>query len=54
MFLEQYRDEIQRLSKFPQVENVVLRFMLGEGESVENPSDEFMDLAFSVGVNVIM
>lgn len=54
VFLEQYRDEIQRLSKFPQVENVVLRFMLGEGESVENPSDEFMDLAFSVGVNVIM
>jgi hypothetical protein len=54
LFFEQYRDEILRLSKFPQVENVVLRFMLEEGESFENLSDEFMDLAFSVGVNVIM
>ncbi|MBA2619926.1 MAG: hypothetical protein H0U87_01860 [Acidobacteria bacterium] len=54
LFFEQYRDEILRLSKFPQVENVVLRFMSEEGESFENPSEEFMDLAFSVGVTVIM
>ncbi|MDQ3181429.1 MAG: hypothetical protein M3Q33_13015 [Acidobacteriota bacterium] len=53
-FFEQYKDEILRLSKFPQVENVVLRFMLEEGESFEKLSDEFMDLAFSVGVSVIM
>lgn len=51
LFFEQYRDEILRLSKFPQVENVVLRFMLEEGEPFENLSDEFIELAFSVGVN---
>ena len=51
LFFEQYQDEILRLSKFPQVENVVLRFAPEEGESFENPSDEFMELAFSVGVN---
>jgi hypothetical protein len=50
-FFEQYRDEILRLSKFPQVENVVLRFMLEEGVSFENLSEEFMNLAFSVGIN---
>lgn len=54
LFFEQYQDEILRLSKFPQVENLVLRFMLEEGESFENPSEEFMKLAFSVGVNNLM
>lgn len=51
VFFEQYKKEILRLSKFPQVENVVLRFIPKEGESFENPSDEFMELAFSAGVN---
>ncbi len=50
LFFEQYQDEILRLSKLPQVENMVLRFM-SEEESFENPSDEFMELAFSVGVS---
>ena len=54
LFLEKYRDEILRLSKFPQVENVFLRFMLEDGEASENLSDEFVNLAFSVGVNAIM
>ncbi len=54
LFLERYRDEILRLSKFSQVENLVLRFMSEDGESFENPSEEFMNLAFSVGVSAIM
>ncbi len=51
LFFEQYRDEILRLSGFSQVENVVLRFISVEGESFENLPEEFMNLAFSVGVN---
>lgn len=54
LFFEKYRDEILRLSKFPQVENVVVRFMPEEGELFENPSDEFIKLAVRVGVNLIM
>lgn len=54
LFLEQNRDEILRLSKFPQVENVVLRFVTEGNESSENLSAEFIELVMSVGVTVIM
>jgi hypothetical protein len=54
LFFEQFRDEILRLSKFPQVENLVLRFVAEENESSENLSDEFIKLAVSLGVTVIM
>lgn len=53
-FLEQYQDEILRLSKFPNVERVVLRCLVKEGESLEEYSREFMELAFSCGITALM
>jgi hypothetical protein len=55
LFLEQHRDEVQRLRNFPQVENVSLRFMVAKGEpSLENLPNEFVELALNCGVEGIM
>lgn len=53
LFLKQYRDEILRLSEFPNVEHVLLTRGLAKHEPREKLSDEFMELAFSVGINVL-
>jgi hypothetical protein len=54
-FFEQYRDEVQRLQDFPQVENITLKFMFAEGESSrEDLPDEFMEMVMSRGVTGIM
>ena len=54
-FFEQYRDEVQRLRDFLQVENLMLRFMFAEGESSrEALPDEFMEMVMSRGVTGIM
>ncbi len=54
-FFEQYGIEIQRLRDFPQVENIMLKFMTEEAESSrENLPDEFMEMAMSRGVTAIM
>ncbi len=54
LFLKQYQGEIKRLSEFPQVETVSLHFSVAEGELREKLSQDFMDLAFSSGVNCVM
>jgi len=54
-FFEQYGIEIQRLRDFPQVENIMLKFMTEEVESSrENLPDEFMEMAMSRGITAIM
>ena len=53
-FLKQYRNEILRLSGFPNVEHVLLTRAAAKGEPREEASDEFVDLAFSCGVSFLM
>ncbi len=54
-FFEQYRDEVQRLRDFPQVENITLMFMTAEGKSArEDLPEEFMEMVMSRGVTGIM
>jgi hypothetical protein len=54
-FFEQYGVEVQRLRDFPQVENVTLKFMTEESESLRNNlPDEFREMVIDNGVTVIM
>jgi len=54
LFLKQYRDEVLRLSKFSNVEDVMLTFSVANDESFEKHSREFLDLAFDSGIRSIM
>jgi len=53
MFLKQYRGEILRLSKFPNVKDVMLKFSVVKGELVEDHPRELVNLAFSSGVKSV-
>jgi len=54
LFLQQYNEEIKRLSEFAQVETVLLQFSVAEGELGENLSQDFMDLAFGCGISSVL
>ncbi len=50
-FLKQYRNEIKRLSEFPQVEMVSLKFQVAEGEpTLKTLPDDFWELATSLSI----
>lgn len=52
LFFERYRDEVLRLSKFPNIEHLSLVFKVVKDEQ-ENLPDEIKNLAFSCGVTII-
>jgi hypothetical protein len=54
-FLEQYRGEILRLSRFPKVEQVNLRCAAANSESAEAPHpDKLLELAAECGLTGLM
>ena len=54
LFLKRYRNEILRLSKFSNVRDISLTRAIAKGDPREEASDEFVDLAFSCGVSILM
>ncbi len=56
IFLRKHRDEILRLSKFPKVEEVLLKFMIvDKGESpIENLPNELEELIDECGISSLM
>ncbi len=54
LFLKQYCNEILRLSKFPNVEQVVLRCMTSDDESFKNHPEELINLGFDCGLSSLM
>ena len=54
-FLSRFRDEILRLSRFPNVEQVNLRFAAAAGEPVvERPPDKLLELGAECGLTALM
>lgn len=55
-FLKQYRNEIQRLQNFPQVESISLQFLVAESDmslDLQKLPDEFSELACKIGITDI-
>ncbi len=54
LFFKQYCNEILRLSKFPNVEQLVLRCMTTDDDSFENHPEELINLGFDCGLSSLM
>jgi len=56
IFLRKHREEVLRLSKFPKVEEVLLKFMtVDEGETpIKNLPNELEELVYDCGISGVM